>query len=387
MKKIFLLLAAACVTLSAAADEGMWMLPYLQKMNSKDMKARGCKLSAEEIYSMNNSSLKDAIVIFGGGCTGEIVSPDGLLFTNHHCGYGSIQSLSSVEHDYLKNGFWAMSRADVGCAGDILCIDGKAMRGTVLENGRNPDIVSAYSLEGGVTLATDMCEEKSNEITSVPKLLDKVDVSGCIVTADAMSFQKAIIDKIREKGGDFLIELKANQRTLRYGVEDNVELAEPVDVYSEGPFLEHGRIETRVCRIFRGNDLITDREKWNGNLTVVEIRTATERKSDGQKSSERRFYVSSFHGSARRLGTIARMHWAIESMHWDLDRNLRQDFIRRNSARSARNLDTIQRMVLAILSIWKGKRKKPSEKAKGTAELIGELSLDFTAMMHMLDQK
>ena len=112
MKKIFLLLAAACVTLSAAADEGMWMLPYLQKMNSKDMKARGCKLSAEEIYSMNNSSLKDAIVIFGGGCTGEIVSPDGLLFTNHHCGYGSIQALSSVEHDYLKNGFWAMSRAE-----------------------------------------------------------------------------------------------------------------------------------------------------------------------------------------------------------------------------------------------------------------------------------
>ena len=112
MRKLFLLFAAACVTLSAAADEGMWMLPYLQKMNARDMKARGCKLSAEEIYSMNNSSLKDAIVIFGGGCTGEIVSPEGLLFTNHHCGYGSIQALSSVEHDYLKNGFWAMSRAE-----------------------------------------------------------------------------------------------------------------------------------------------------------------------------------------------------------------------------------------------------------------------------------
>ncbi len=112
MKRIFLLLAAVCVALSAAADEGMWMLPYLQKMNARDMKARGCKLSAEEIYSMNHSSLKDAIVIFGGGCTGEIVSPDGLLFTNHHCGYGSIQALSSVEHDYLKNGFWAMSRAE-----------------------------------------------------------------------------------------------------------------------------------------------------------------------------------------------------------------------------------------------------------------------------------
>ena len=112
MKKLFLLIAAACASLTAAADEGMWLLPYLQKMNIKEMKARGCKLSAEEIYSVNKSSLKDAIVIFGPGCTGEIVSADGLLFTNHHCGYGSIQALSSVEHDYLKNGFWAMSREE-----------------------------------------------------------------------------------------------------------------------------------------------------------------------------------------------------------------------------------------------------------------------------------
>ena len=112
MKKILLLIAAACVSLTAAADEGMWLLPYLQKMNIKQMKERGCKLSAEEIYSINKSSLKDAVVIFGGGCTGEIVSPEGLLFTNHHCGYGSIQQLSSVEHDYLKYGFWAMSQAE-----------------------------------------------------------------------------------------------------------------------------------------------------------------------------------------------------------------------------------------------------------------------------------
>lgn len=116
-------------------------------------------------------------------------------------------------------------------------------------------------LEEGLTLATDMRREKSNEITAVPRLLDKIDVQRNIVTADAMSFQKAIIDKIREKGGDFLIELKANQRTLRYGIEDKSEVTEPVDVYSEGPILEHGRIETRICRIFRGEDLIADREK------------------------------------------------------------------------------------------------------------------------------
>ncbi len=112
MKRLFLLLAAVGVTLTAAADEGMWLLPYLKKMNIRSMKERGCKLSAEEIYSADRSSLKDAVVIFGGGCTGEIVSPEGLLFTNHHCGYGSIQQLSSVEHDYLKNGFWAMSQAE-----------------------------------------------------------------------------------------------------------------------------------------------------------------------------------------------------------------------------------------------------------------------------------
>ncbi|MBR2073342.1 MAG: S46 family peptidase, partial [Alistipes sp.] len=112
MKKLLLTFAAMTIAFSAAADEGMWLLPYLQKMNIKDMKAKGLRLSAEDIYSINQSSLKDAIVIFGGGCTGEIVSDKGLIFTNHHCGYGSIQALSSVEHDYLKNGFWANSHAE-----------------------------------------------------------------------------------------------------------------------------------------------------------------------------------------------------------------------------------------------------------------------------------
>ena len=90
----------------------MWMLPLLQKMNIKSMKALGCKLSAEDIYSINHSSLKDAIVQFGGGCTGEVISGEGLLVTNHHCGYGTIQSLSSPEHNYLEDGFWAMSREE-----------------------------------------------------------------------------------------------------------------------------------------------------------------------------------------------------------------------------------------------------------------------------------
>ncbi len=110
MKKIILALAAALVIgTSAFADEGMWMLPLLQKMNIKTMKAMGCKLSAEDIYSINHSSLKDAIVHFGGGCTGEVISDQGLLVTNHHCGYSNIQKLSTPEHNYLEDGYWAMN--------------------------------------------------------------------------------------------------------------------------------------------------------------------------------------------------------------------------------------------------------------------------------------
>jgi hypothetical protein len=93
------------------ADEGMWIPSLLKKLNESAMQTRGLKLTAEEIYSVNKSSLKDAVVNFGGGCTAEVVSYDGLLFTNHHCGYSQIQSHSSIENDYLKNGFWAMSRS------------------------------------------------------------------------------------------------------------------------------------------------------------------------------------------------------------------------------------------------------------------------------------
>ncbi len=109
---MFVSALVALMSLSVFADEGMWLLPMLEKLNLKDMQAKGLELSAEDIYNINGSSLKDAIVIFGGGCTGEIVSPNGLLFTNHHCGFGSIQALSSVEHDYLKNGFWAMNEKE-----------------------------------------------------------------------------------------------------------------------------------------------------------------------------------------------------------------------------------------------------------------------------------
>lgn len=114
MKKLFLSLFVILTGLASRAvpDEGMWLLPLIEKLNIGKMTELGFKLTSEDIYSVNRASLKDAIVIFGGGCTGEIVSPQGLLLTNHHCGYGQIQNHSSLEHDYLTNGFWAMKKED-----------------------------------------------------------------------------------------------------------------------------------------------------------------------------------------------------------------------------------------------------------------------------------
>ena len=115
MKHLFkqglMLSLIALTALSARADEGMWLLQLMKQQNSIDlMKKQGLKLEADALYNPNGVSLKDAVGIFGGGCTGEIISPEGLILTNHHCGYGAIQQHSSVEHDYLTDGFWAMTR-------------------------------------------------------------------------------------------------------------------------------------------------------------------------------------------------------------------------------------------------------------------------------------
>ncbi|HKK62886.1 MAG TPA: S46 family peptidase, partial [Bacteroidales bacterium] len=107
---LFFLIGIFAISIQVKADEGMWLLSMLEGYTIEDMQSKGFKLTAEDIYSVNQACLKDAVVIFGGGCTGEMISGDGLLLTNHHCGYGVIQSHSSVENDYLSDGFWAMNR-------------------------------------------------------------------------------------------------------------------------------------------------------------------------------------------------------------------------------------------------------------------------------------
>jgi hypothetical protein len=113
MKKLSLaFILTVTMMLRAAADEGMWLPLLLGQQVYNDMVKKGLKLTKEQLYSINKPSVKDAIIIFGGGCTGEIVSPQGLIFTNHHCGYGAIAGASSVDHNYLRDGFYAKSHGE-----------------------------------------------------------------------------------------------------------------------------------------------------------------------------------------------------------------------------------------------------------------------------------
>lgn len=112
MKNKLLIISLLLITILTPvliADEGMWIPLLIEKYNIRLMQEKGFKLSAEDIYSVNKACMKDAVVLFGGGCTGELISADGLLITNHHCGYGQIQKHSTLAHDYLTDGFWAMS--------------------------------------------------------------------------------------------------------------------------------------------------------------------------------------------------------------------------------------------------------------------------------------
>src|ERR1035437_5600484 len=112
MKKLMILLLSLSLFAGVRANEGIWMLPLIQKLNIQKMNGLGLTLTAEDIYSDKNVSLKDAVVIFGNGCTGVMVSNQGLVFTNHHCGFEAIQQHSTVEHNYLKDGFAAEKLSD-----------------------------------------------------------------------------------------------------------------------------------------------------------------------------------------------------------------------------------------------------------------------------------
>jgi len=175
IRKFFYLSVFVMLYLPLYGDEGMWLPHLLKQMNEADMKERGLKLSADDIYSINNTSLKDGVLLFGGGCTGEVISGDGLLLTNHHCGYSSIQSHSSVQNDYLTTGYWAKNKSE-----ELSCPNLTAMFIIRIED-VTQQVVS--HLEAGMSES-----DREAKIKSITSVLEKKAIEGTHYGAMTRSF-------------------------------------------------------------------------------------------------------------------------------------------------------------------------------------------------------
>lgn len=168
MKSLLLVTAILVLFVQVSARNGMWMPQYLDTWNETEMQAMGSKLKASDIYSEEHPSLKDAVVHFGGGCTGEVVSADGLLFTNHHCGYSQIQSLSTLGNNYLKNGFWAESQEnELPCPGLVISFVREMREVTGLILSQIPDDISGKDRENRIKILSDSLEKKYSSGDSI----------------------------------------------------------------------------------------------------------------------------------------------------------------------------------------------------------------------------
>lgn len=235
----------------------------------------------------------------------------------------------------------------------VIAIDGKFMRGTDTGNGRSPDIVTAFSVNDRLPLDTEMCAVKSNEITAAPKIIERAGyIKGAVVTADAMSCQTQIIDAILEKGGDYFIALKANQKAARWSVEDMLPSMTASSQWQSDCELGHGRLHRRSCSVYTDISGMAALEKFSGLRAIVEIRTWTMEKCSRQERTDTRYYITSLDCDAESMDSISRRHWGIENnLHWILDARMGQDATKRKEPATARNLDIIQKIVYTVYAV------------------------------------
>ena len=238
--------------------------------------------------------------------------------------------------------------------GEVIAIDGKTLRRSAdRANGKSAlHLVSAWSSANRLVLGQRKVDGHSNEIRAIPELLRVLDVSGSIVTIDAMGCQKKVASAIVEQGADYVLALKDNQRELYEDVKDAFEQWDE----SAGDSFEtveksHGRIETRRCWTVTDSeciDYLNDKAEWR-NLSGVAM-VECERLVGGVKTKHRRYYISSLRADAKALLESARRHWEIEnSMHWVLDMGFREDESRVRKGNSAENLSVLRRMAMNLL--------------------------------------
>jgi len=246
----------------------------------------------------------------------------------------------------------------------VVAIDGKTMRGTHDKiNGKKAlHIVSAWFSETGLVLGQVKTSEKSNEITAIPELLSIIDVTGCVVTIDAMGTQKDIAAKIIEKKADYVLALKGNQKLLHEDIieffkkndDKNFSAEYNIQKYSEKD-QGHGRIESRSYYISSRIDWLESREEWK-QLNSIGMVVYT-REENGEKKTEKRYYLCSIGDDAKKFAYAVRKHWGIESMHWSLDVSFNEDSKRTRKDNSPENLSLLHKFAYNILKLDKNEKK------------------------------
>jgi predicted transposase YbfD/YdcC len=266
---------------------------------------------------------------------------------------------------------WIRTWLNPEVADKILAIDGKTLRGSRDGEQLPIHLVSAFASEAGIVLGQIKTQEKSNEITAIPELLEWLDVRGAIVTIDAMGCQKAIAEKIIDKGGDYLLALKGNQSRLHDDVRLHFEEPSPQAStrmgHAETIDKGHGRIEVRHCRVSTDIGwLKVLHPEWKNLNSIVAI--ASERHIGETVSQETRYFISSSLVPAERMLAAVRLHWGIENqLHWVLDMSFGEDQSRIRKGNAPSNVGIIRHAALNMIRRSKTKRMsiKRMRKAAG----------------------
>lgn len=233
--------------------------------------------------------------------------------------------------------------------GELISIDGKTMRGSRLSGCKSAThIVSAWSDKNELILGQIKVDEKSNEITAIPKLLKALLLEGCIVTIDAMGCQRKIAKQIITKKADYILAVKENQNDLYEDIQDSFRILPPIDSHQDVDY-GHGRIETRKCSIITDLSLVENYQKWTGLLSIVKLDRERYFKATGKVENEISYYISSLKDAAI-IESGVRKHWGIENkVHWTLDVAFNEDRSRKRKGNAAQNYSCLNRIALNML--------------------------------------